>query len=175
MRKCYFPLFDTLHVDLLSAEWRFLDILLLSDSDVPLQRTPRLFLFLTQASSSSLCMYICECVCVCVYVCVVCVVCSHYICICFDVVVHACIFKFMHFGAGTHTYWSMCQCVCVCVCVHARTCVSCWWYFPRAPCYAGQLLHPSCFDSSAVPPRGALPHTETCACVCACTCMGMLV
>lgn len=52
------------------------------------------------------------------------------------------------------------RCICVlCMCL----CVSCRWYFPRAPCYAGQLLHPSCFDSSVPPPQntpGDPRHTQ---------------
>lgn len=48
------------------------------------------------------------------------------------------------------------------VCMGGRVggvCVSCWWDFPRALCYAGQLLHPSCSDSSAAPLRVLSPHT----------------
>lgn len=87
---------------------------------------------------------------VCVCVCKLCV-----LCICFHVLIHTSIFKFIHFKTGAHTY-----CICVLtVSVSVCVCVSCWWYFPRAPCYAGQLLHPSCFDSSAAPPGGPPPHT----------------
>lgn len=47
-----FPLADIVHVDLLSAWWRSLDIPLISNSDVPLRRPPGVFLFLTQAANS---------------------------------------------------------------------------------------------------------------------------
>lgn len=136
-----FP-FDTVHADLLSTKWTVLDILFLSNSDVLLQRTPGLCLLLTDETNSPF------------------------------VAAHSCIRTytlFMSSDSCVHIQTSIYKQVrvhllcpdriTVSVCVFVWVCVSCWWYFPRALCYAGQLLHPSCSDSSAAPPGGLPPHT----------------
>lgn len=91
------------------------------------------------------------------------------VCTAFVLVSNLCVFTFMHvylnfcISKWVHIHTVCWQSVCVCV--------SFWWYFPRALCYAGQLLHPSYFDSSAAPPGGAPTTRSTdgvCVCVCVC-------
>ena len=77
-----------------------------------------------------------------------------YIFVC--VQIHSCMFTYVLFKSR-YAYFlctdSLCQYVCVCVSV------SCWWGFPGALCYSGELLHLSFFDSSAAHPGGSR-HTQ---------------
>lgn len=92
---------DAVHVGLLSAKWRFLDILLLSDSDVPLQRTLR-------AVPVS---YRCS-ICVVVFTCTPCVLSR------LDLVLWSepCIFTSLPLKAGTPASCALPEFLCVCKC-----------------------------------------------------------
>lgn len=144
-RKCVFP--SPVHVDLLSAIWRSVDIPLLSNSDVPPHRASGPFLLPTAAANSPSRT--------CVLGCFASVIMARLVSFfLFFSFLKLCIWRQNH--TELHILYFVCwQWLCPCACV------SCRWYFPRAPCYAGQLLYPSSFDSSAATPWGGW-----CVCVC---------